>query len=133
MTTTIEFGLHQIGQISLCVRDLDRATGFYRDILGMRHLFANPKMSFFDCNGVRLVLGVPEDDERDRSGSILYFKVEDISHAYEHMTQRGVHFENEPIRVASLASFDLWMAFFRDSESNLMGLTAEVPKGAEEN
>ena len=53
--------LNQIGQIAITVRDLPRAVNFYRDVLGMRHLFdAGPKLSFFDCGGVRLMLDVPE-------------------------------------------------------------------------
>ena len=49
--------LNQIGQIAITVRDLPRAVNFYRDVLGMRHLFdAGPKLSFFDCGGVRLML-----------------------------------------------------------------------------
>jgi methylmalonyl-CoA/ethylmalonyl-CoA epimerase len=120
--------LGQIGQVSLCVRDLERATAFYRDVLGMRHLLAGPKMSFFDCGGVRLVLGVKESASPEQSSSILYFKVEDIQSAYDRLSTRGVRFENEPMRLANMASFDLWMAFFRDSEGNLMGLMCEVPK-----
>ena len=53
--------LNQIGQIAITVKDLPRAVAFYRDVLGMRHLFdAGPKLSFFDCGGVRLMLDIPE-------------------------------------------------------------------------
>jgi len=37
--------LNQIGQIAITVKDLPRAVAFYRDVLGMRHLFdAGPKL-----------------------------------------------------------------------------------------
>jgi catechol-2,3-dioxygenase len=36
------FGLHTIGQLRIPVTDADRAAAFYRDVLGMRFLFAYP-------------------------------------------------------------------------------------------
>src|SRR3979409_1441108 len=60
VTTPIPIGpsLSRIGQIFVNVKDIERATAFYRDILGMTFLFAAPpSMAFFDCDGVRLMLG----------------------------------------------------------------------------
>jgi catechol 2,3-dioxygenase-like lactoylglutathione lyase family enzyme len=48
------FGLHSIGQILVPVEDVDRATAFYRDVLGMRFLYAFPGMAFFDFDGTDL-------------------------------------------------------------------------------
>src|SRR5262245_60651532 len=62
--------LSQIGQISINVHDLPRAVAFYRDVLGMKHLFdAGPRLSFFDCGGVRLMLGPADTPELDHPGS----------------------------------------------------------------
>ena len=61
MSTPIPIGpsLSRIGQIFVNVHDLDRAIAFYRDVLGVRFLFqAPPNMAFFDCDGIRLMLGV---------------------------------------------------------------------------
>ena len=33
------FALNRIGQIALAVADVDRAEAFYRDVLGLRHLY----------------------------------------------------------------------------------------------
>src|SRR5690242_11669177 len=77
-----ELHLSPIGQIAVRARDVERATAFYRDTLGMRHLFSVPgKLSFFDCGGVRLMLDLPEG-EHDHPSSILYFKVVDINQAF---------------------------------------------------
>ena len=55
------FSLSQIAQIAVTVKNLPSAVAFYRDVLGMRFLFeAPPQMAFFDCGGIRLMLGVPE-------------------------------------------------------------------------
>jgi methylmalonyl-CoA/ethylmalonyl-CoA epimerase len=119
--------LNRIGQIALNVRDLRRAVNFYRDVLGMRHLFdAEPKMSFFDCGGVRLMLGVAEQAQFDHPASILYYRVDDIEAAHRELVAKGVRFEQAPHLVARLPDHDLWLGFARDSEDNLFALMSEV-------
>lgn len=126
-----DISLGKIGQIAVMVRDLERATAFYRDMLGIKFLFnAPPKMAFFDCDGIRLMLGVPERADLAHAASILYFKVPDIDEAYEALTQRGVLFEGKPTLVAPMPTYDLWLAEFRDSENNVMALMCERPKSA---
>ena len=118
-----------IGQIALIVHDVERAVAFYRDALGLRFLFQpGPSMAFFDCGGVRLYLGTPERPEHDHPSSILYFKVADIQAAHATLAGRGVTFEGEPHLVARLPDHDLWLAFFHDSEGNLLALMSEVRK-----
>lgn len=119
------FDLSQIGQIALNVHDLERAVAFYRDKLGMKHLFTVPKMAFFECGGIRLMLGLPEKPEFDHTSSIIYFKVDDIQIAFRTLSSRGVSFEGDPHLVAKMPTHDLWMAFFRDSENNLFALMSE--------
>ncbi|HEV8375268.1 MAG TPA: VOC family protein [Candidatus Polarisedimenticolia bacterium] len=123
-------GIERIGQISINVHDVATAVRFYRDTLQLRLLFeVPPKMAFFDCGGVRLMLSLPEKPEFDHPGSILYFKVHDIHAAHRILQGRGVVFEAEPHSVAKLESHELWLCFFRDSENNLLALMSEVPKG----
>src|SRR5215467_5643908 len=90
--------LARIGQIGIRARDVERATAFYRDTLGMRHLFSVPgKMSFFDCNGVRLMLSLPEGGpEFDHPASVLYYKVDDIQKAFATLEERGVIIVGKP-------------------------------------
>ncbi len=126
MSNSIGFGLAQIGQIAINARDLERAVAFYRDRLGMKHLFTVPKMAFFDCGGIRLMLGLPEKPEFDHPSSILYFKVEEIQTAFQTLSAREVQFEGQPHLIAKMPDHELWMAFFRDSESNLLALMSEV-------
>jgi len=124
---TNSFGLSTIGQIAVNAHDLDRAVGFYRDQLGMKHLFSvPPKMAFFDCDGLRLMLSLPEKPEFDHPSSILYFKVDNILQAAQTLTDRGVQFEEQPVFVANMGGYDLWIGFFRDSENNLLALMSEV-------
>jgi len=123
--------LSQIGQISVNVHDLARAVVFYKETLGLKHLFSvPPKMAFFDCGGIRLMLAIPERPDLDHPSSILYFKVTDIEHAHKVLASRGVHFETKPMPVAPMATHDLWLAEFRDSENNVLALMCEKPKAA---
>jgi len=119
------FALDRIGQIAVNVHDLSRAVVFYRDILGMRFLFEVPKMAFFDCGGLRLMLGLPETPEFDHPASVIYYRVEDIDAAYRTLRERRVSFEGEPHLIAKLPAHDLWMAFFRDPDRNLLALMCE--------
>jgi len=118
-----------IGQASINVHDLDKAVAFYRDVLGMRFLFQVPKMAFFDCGGVRLMLGMPEKPEFDHPSSIFYFKVGDIQAVAGTLRSRGVEFDAAPHLVAPMPDHDLWMAFFRDADRNLLALMSEAPRG----
>jgi methylmalonyl-CoA/ethylmalonyl-CoA epimerase len=115
-----------IGQIAVNVRDLDRAVAFYRDRLGLPLLFAMPKMAFFQCGGVRLMLGPAETPEHDHPSSILYFRVADIRAEHRRMAEAGVEFRDEPHRIAKLPDHELWMTFFRDTEGNTLALMSEV-------
>jgi len=130
MSAATNFGLSTIEQIAVNAQDIDRAVAFYRDKLGMKHLFSvPPSLAFFDCDGIRLMLSLPPKPEFDHESSIIYFKVENIQGAYATLTERGVQFEEAPIFVADMGTYDLWLASFRDSENNLLALMAHVPKG----
>lgn len=122
--------LARIGQIAIVVKDVERATAFYRDVLGLPFLFSYPGLSFFDCGGVRLMLTRAENPEHDHPASILYYKVEDIQAAYRMLTERGARFASEPHLVHKAEDHDLWLADFRDSEGNLLALMSEVRRAA---
>jgi methylmalonyl-CoA/ethylmalonyl-CoA epimerase len=118
--------LSEIGQISVNVHDFDRAVAFYKETLGVKHLFTvSGRMAFFDCSGLRLMLAIPERPDLDHPSSILYFKVKDIEAAHAALVSRGVHFETKPMLVAPMETYDLWLAEFRDSENNVLALMCE--------
>ena len=121
------FGLSTIGQIAITVTDVDRALAFYRDTLGMRFLFQVPNMAFFDCDGVRLMISASENPGETYS-SVVYFKVPDIHQAFRTLAARGATSEREPHLIARMPDHDLWMAFFRDPDRNLLALMSEVPR-----
>jgi methylmalonyl-CoA/ethylmalonyl-CoA epimerase len=122
--------LKRIGQIAINAHDVDRATTFYRDVLGLQHLFRAGQLSFFDCGGVRLMLDKAEKPEFDHPSSIIYFQVGDIRAAHKRIKDAGANFEDEPHIIAQMPKYDLWMTFFRDTEGNLLALMSEVPRPA---
>ena len=125
-TSVEHFGLGQIGQIAVPVTDIDRAVAFYRDVLGMRFLFqAPPGRGFFDVGGVRLMLDGPARAQAGNS-SVIYYKVRNLQAAFAALKERGVKFEADPHLVAKLPDHDLWMAFFRDPDRNLIALMSEI-------
>jgi methylmalonyl-CoA/ethylmalonyl-CoA epimerase len=124
MNDSISLG--KIGQIAVPVNDLHRALEFYRDRLGMKFLFEVPKMAFFDCDGVRLLLSLPEEEGELKNSSIIYFLVADIAAAHATFRDRDVRFTSKPHLIAKMPDHDLWMAFFEDSEGNTLALMSEV-------
>lgn len=125
-TTALGIGISRLGQVSVNVHNLDRAVSFYRDSLGLPLLFTTGDLGFFNCGGVRLMLTPPEKPEFDHPGSVLYFVVPDIQAAHRQLVAKNVAFEGEPHLIAKLPDHDLWMAFFRDTEGNLLALMSEV-------
>jgi len=127
-TTRANLGIQNIGQISIIVHDLARATAFYRDQLGLPLLFTAGNMAFFDCGGVRLMLGLPETPDLDHRSSILYFRVPDLQAAHRRLAEAGVEIVAPPRLIAPMPTYDLWMSAFRDSEGNIHQLMSEVSR-----
>ena len=124
--TNAQATLEQIAQIAVNVKDVPRAVAYYRDVLGLKLLFeVPPKMAFFLCGGVRLMLSLPETAEYDHPGSILYYKVTDIEGTAATLKARGVAFQGEPHLIAKMPDHELWMGFFKDSEGNTLALMEE--------
>ncbi|GAC1658000.1 MAG: glyoxalase [Gemmatimonadaceae bacterium] len=127
VTTTAPSGITAIGQIAINVHDVGRATQFYRDVLGLRFLFAAaPQLAFFDCGGIRLMLTVPETPALDHPASVIYYRVADLRAAHAALQARGATFESDPHLLVRMPDHELWMAFLRDPDQNLVGLMSEV-------
>ena len=129
MPTTPSPLLRGVRQIAFTVHDVPAAVRFWRDALGARLLFEPPGMAFFDVGGLRVMLSQPSKPEFDHPNSILYFAVDDVRAAHAALVARGVRFEAEPHVAAKVpgTNLELWLAFFRDGEGNLLALSAEVP------
>ena len=90
--------------------------------------FDPPGLAFFDLDGTRLLLG------DGNLSSMLYLTVDDIDATVQQLLGAGVEFEQgaHRIHVDAAGHFGApgtedWMAFFRDSEGNLLGLVERRP------
>ncbi|CAM3851280.1 VOC family protein [Mesobacillus thioparans] len=118
--------IQKIGQIGIPVKNIERATAFYQEKLGLTLLFNTDTMAFFDCDGVRLLLTLPENEQFAHPSSVLYFQVGDLKAKYEELLSAGVNFVGEPHVVAKIGNTETWMVFFMDSEENTHAFISEV-------
>lgn len=116
-----------IGQVSLPVTDVEQSTAFYRDLLGLSHLYTYGDLAFFDCDGTRLFLTASPEAPRAPSATSLYFEVKAIEEAFAALAAAGVRFEGGPHRIhIHPDGTEEWMAFFRDPDANLLALMSRV-------
>jgi methylmalonyl-CoA/ethylmalonyl-CoA epimerase len=115
-----------IGQIALTVTDLARSKGFYQHTLGMKFLFDAGTMAFFQCGDIRFMIGASEE-QSPRGGTLLYFKVQDIQQVCGILKDKGVIFHQRPHLVAKMPDHELWIAFIKDPDENILGIMSEVP------
>jgi predicted enzyme related to lactoylglutathione lyase len=128
MTQGADLSTATVGQLLIPVADLERATAYYRDTLGLQHLFtAPPQMSFFMAGTVRLLVGVREDGATDQRGSAIYFKVADIQATYDTLKGRGALMKDAPHVAHKAPTYTLWLCEFTDPDGNTLLLMSEVP------
>ena len=100
------------------VQDLERALRFYGDALGFRIQHEEEDWAVFEEN-VGLMLS-PEplpQDTVNLNAVMLTLQVEDVSAAFNELTEKGVAFLIPPTNVGDAVS-----ATLRDSEGNLIQL-----------
>jgi len=119
-----DIALGAIGQIARSVKDIEAATKFYGEVLGLPHLYTFGNLAFFDCDGMRLFLSQGEGSASD---SILYFRVPDIHAAHAALSGKGVVFTNAPHMIHKHADgTEEWMAFFSDNEGRPLAIMAQA-------
>jgi len=118
--------LAEIGQIAITASDVPRALAFYRDVLGLRFLFSpGPTLAFLAAGPVRIMLTTPQGAGAVGANSILYFKVQGIDETWREIIARGAAEHRAPQLTAKLPDHELWTAFVRDPDGNLVGLMEE--------
>lgn len=115
-----------IGQIAITVSDVEAATRYYCDVIGLELLFkAGPNLTFLSDGSVRIMLSIPQGAGKVGENSILYFRVCDIEVAYKEMMQKGSATERPPQMAAKMPDYELWIGFLRDPDGNLVGIMEE--------
>ncbi len=117
--------LSTIGQISRGVGDIRQAVDWYRDVLGLNHLYTFGTLAFFDCGGVRLFLSQKANPSAEES--VVYFQVKDITAAHADLSRRGAVFITPPHVIHRHADgTEEWMAFFNDLEGRPLAIMAQA-------
>ncbi len=111
----------KLGQIARTVSDLSASETWYRDALGLQHLFSVPSMAFFQCGEIRLML--TENSKEQTSDSIIYFSVDDIQAEQERLNRQGIEIIQSAQKIHRYEDGrEEWMAFFNDLEGRPLGL-----------
>ena len=121
--------LSRIRQIAIPVHDVGEAKSFYRDVLGLRHLFdAPPALSFFDAGGVQLMLSGPaaQGPEGDAQHPVLFYDTDDIKATYAKLVSAGTKSLQEPHVIARMNGREIWIADLDDGQGNVVGLMSDV-------
>lgn len=123
--------LSKIRQIALPVRDITEAARFYRDALGLTHLFdAPPALSFFDCGGVQLMLAGPDAQGKDgdQQHAVLFYDVSDIKKTHAKIKSSGAKSLEEPRVVTRMNGREIWISSISDGQGNVVSLMSDVPE-----
>jgi DNA-binding CsgD family transcriptional regulator/catechol 2,3-dioxygenase-like lactoylglutathione lyase family enzyme len=119
-------GLARLGQVSRRVSDIEKAVAWYRDVLGLPHLYTFGDLAFFDLAGTRLFLTAIDEGAGETGESILYFAVDDIHEAHASLEGRGVVFTSAPHLIHRHDSgVEEWMAFFDDPDGRALGIMSQ--------
>lgn len=128
-TATPTQTLGAIGQIARSVSDLQASERWYRDVLGLPHLYTFGTLAFFDCGGTRLMLS--QEKGGAAKESILYLRVPDIAAAQTELTARGVKFTHAPHLIhRHTDGTEEWMAFFEDPDARPLAILMQAPPKA---
>src|SRR5712671_3710762 len=131
MAATQKVALSRIKQIAIPVKSIDEAKVFYRDTLGLRHLFdAPPALSFFDCGGVQLMLAGPEAQGKDgdQQHPVLFYDVTDIRKAHAKIESAGAKTLEKPHVIARMNGREIWISAVSDGQGNTVSLMSDVPE-----
>lgn len=118
-----------VGQVSRSVADIAAAEVWYRDVLGLDHLYTFGEIAFFDCGGTRLMLSQAAD--KPVAESLIYLRVPDIDSAHARLAAAGVEFINAPHMIHRHDDgVEEWMAFFKDPEGRPLAIMSVVEPAA---
>ncbi len=118
--------LGEIGQLARSVKDIGVAVAWYREVLGLAHLYTYGDLAFFQCGSVRLMLSAAKEDKGDNL-STIYFRVPDIHAAHRELESRGAVFLGAPHLIHRHADgMEEWMTFFNDPDGKVLALMSQV-------
>jgi predicted enzyme related to lactoylglutathione lyase len=112
----------QVSYVNVFVRDLEKATEFYRDRLGLPLQFSSQEHGYasFSAGAVRLGIAVPGPDHSDLVGrhTGVGLEVADLAAEHARLASLGVQFTMPPTRQP----WGGFMALLSDPDGNIFYL-----------
>ncbi|MDQ6801054.1 MAG: VOC family protein [Acidobacteriota bacterium] len=113
----------------LVTNDSDRATKFYRDVLGFGVISEDEYAVVLDANGTMIRLNKGRDF-KPAPGTVLGWEVDDIDAAIREMAPRGVRFEQFNLPFLQQDQLGVWtppngdkVAWFKDPDGNVLSIS----------
>ena len=113
---------HKFAQIAIQVTDLDRATEFYRDVLGLQLLFVANGMVFFAVGDARLMIECGKPGQ----STTLYFDDSELERSRVRLEASGVKFAGPIETVQRTKSYELKLLEFSDPDGNPLALMGQI-------
>jgi catechol 2,3-dioxygenase-like lactoylglutathione lyase family enzyme len=117
-----------IPAIIICTRDRARATGFYRDTLGLALAYEDNFAAVFNTGGITLRVSLVADFTAHEH-TILGFHVPDVEATVKALREKGVTFNTYPgfgqnqLGILTLPGGGLHVAWFKDPDGNVLSVT----------
>jgi catechol 2,3-dioxygenase-like lactoylglutathione lyase family enzyme len=114
--------------IIICTRNRERATTFYRDILGLRLAHEDRFATIFSIGGITLRVSAVADFTAHEH-TILGFHVPDVAAAVKALRENGVnfnvypHFKQDELGVWTAPGDAVRVAWFKDPDGNVLSVT----------
>ena len=109
----------KIAFIHYATKNLERAVGFYRDVLGLKLLLQTEEWAEFDIGGQRFAVHQLKSSETFQAinPAVVSLQTHSIENAIETLKNKGVRFVQE-LQIRPHGK----MAIFQDLDGNLLGL-----------
>jgi predicted enzyme related to lactoylglutathione lyase len=116
MATASKVGIRDLDTTSYLVKDVDRAKGFYTDLLGFAPTLEYPPVGaeWTFPSGATFSIVKPPSAPWEKCGGV-HFGVEDIKRSVEACKAGGITFEDNAMIYETAGCF---LAFAHDSEGN---------------
>ena len=114
------------------VDDLEKARAFYGDTLGIRVTEEHGILTLHLAGGDRPTIVYPKPDFEPATYTILNFPADDVEHAVDGLTARGVQFERyegfEQDEKGIARGMGPDIAWFKDPAGNILAVLGEGPQ-----
>lgn len=95
--------IQKINQIGVPVKDINRAVSFYK-ALSLPLLFSTDTMAFFDCDGIRILLSLPEKMSFHIQALLFTFKLKTYGKPIKNSQMLGYPLLMNPILLQKWAA-----------------------------